>query len=381
MARSPGWLAIPLSVAVVGAALADDISSEIFMPEGGRDITTDFNLRGTGDDERASGYLFLRTPLWQGEESYLLLQGEGRLHYESRGVGDGVGGDGGLGLILRHALGPRDAVGLNAFVDLGSLQGFAGQASVGLEYEHLTGDGLTLRAGGNLYLPFADYTDGRDRSAAPRLGGDGYLGLGKDFGEHRLDLFGGGFYYTGTDAAESLPGAFGEVVYRWEGLADVMGPGAHLFASLGARWDRFDEGVSPTFGLGISLPLGAAADEDRVAELRRHLAFGSPFVPIDYKTAPAGGGPEDLGCGPGLPAPEQEVDVFLDLSNAPPESAPTVLDLSYIDLGDIEAVCQGFAACAADIAGFGPVDNQIDTGIIWYKPADTCTPILESARG
>ncbi len=353
-------------------------SPERLMPEDGQRVQSDLNLRGQGSDEVFTGQGFLRAPLWQGEDAYLLLQGEGFVGGDY-GAGTYWGGD--AGLILRQALGHSDAWGVNAFVDLGSFQGFAGQGSIGLEYEHLGARGTSYRAGGNAYLPFEDYSEDRERDRAPRLGGDLYLGVGQDHGWHRLEGFLTGFHYAETEQAEALWGVTGEMQYRYSGF-DFLPAGSHLYASLGARWDTIDESVSPLFGIGITIAFWSDGEHERVAEVRRNLGYGTAFVPIKYKPLPAGdGGPTlpDLGCGPGngpFADAVQTPSIMID-NGVPPagENYPAGTPIQQI-VGDaaVEQACGGYLDCIAAFAspnsgGFPIFELQTASA---SKPADSC---------
>ena len=347
-------------------------SPERLMPEGGQAVQSDGNLRGRGSDDEITGSGYLRAPLWQGEDAYLMLQGEAFAGHafddEDRGYWGGA-----AGLIWRQGLTPTDAWGMNAFVDLGSSQGFAGQGSLGLEYEHLGARGTSYRGGGNLYVPFQDYTEARERGRAPRLGGDLYLGVGQDHGWHRLEGFVTGFHYAETVEAEGLWGVSGELEYRYAGL-DFLPTGSHLYASLGARWDTIDGEVSPLFGVGLSVAFWDDGGHERVADVRRNIAYGSPFVPIDYKAS---------GCQAGDVPFEQAVDLETVLSDYDqdfgeqyPPGTPVAQVIPQVE---IEAMCQGFGDCLAAVnsyvlPGFA---NEGLTTIHFVKPANSCDGRIE----
>ncbi len=328
-----------LPAAATAQTLPDGYSPERLLPEKGQQVQSDINLRGQGSDDEIGGSAFLRTPLWQGESSYLMLQGEGSLHNEWDRGETQWGGT--LGLIWRQGLDLDDAVGLNAFVDLGEAQGFAGQGSVGLEYEHLGARGTSYRAGSNLYLPFADYTEDYDRGRAPRLGGDFYLGVGQDHGPHRVEGFLTGFHYLETEAAKPLWGVTGQMEYRYAGL-DFLPTGSHLYASLGARWDTIEDDISPLFGVGISITFWDDGQHERVAEVRRNLAYGSPFVPIDYK---------DQQCAAGDVPKEMAVNLSTYLTDGDMDFGEifpggTAVP-GLLPPGAIDTMCQGYGDCLA----------------------------------
>lgn len=366
---------------LLGGAQAQTVpggySPERLMPEGGQAVQSDLNLRGEGNDEAVGGSGFLRTPLWQEEGWYLMLQGEALVGSDLDGGGTHWGGN--AGLILRQALGPADAWGLNAFVDLGRFDGFAGQGSLGLEYEHLGARGTSYRAGANAYLPFEDYSQDRDRSRAPRLGGDLYLGIGQDHGWHRLEGFLTGFHYAETDEVHGLWGVAGEVEYRYSGL-DFLPTGSHLYASLGARWDTLDRELAPLLGIGITVAFWNDAKHERVAEVRRNLAYGSAFVPLDRKSRTPGGTQlVDLGCGPGNSPFADQIStpaIFIDNGVPPPgENFPNGTPIGQIvGQAAVDAVCNGYLDCLAafdapDSGGQPIFELQTVTG---FKAADSC---------
>ncbi len=364
-----GLLLLPL--AAMAQTVPGGFSPERLLPEDGQQVQSDLNLRGRGSDDDINGSAFLRTPLWQGEASYLMLQGEGSLNNEWDHGETQWGGS--LGLIWRQGLDLNDAVGVNAFVDLGEAQGFAGQGSLGLEYEHLGAKGTSYRAGGNAYVPFEDYTEDFDRGRAPRLGGDLYLGVGQDHGEHRFEGFLTGFHYAETDTAKPLWGATGEMEYRYSGF-DFLPTGSHLYASMGARWDTIDREVSPLFGVGLTIAFWNDEQHERVAEVRRNLAYGSPFVPIDYK---------DQACQIGDVPKEQAVDLFAYLNDGDMtfgELVPAGTSIaSYLQPGEIETMCQGFGDCLAAMNSLvTPQDyNEGLTTIHFVKSAGNCNGRIE----
>ena len=368
---------------LLGGAQAQTVpggfSPERLMPEDGQAVQSDLNLRGEGNDEAVGGSGFLRTPLWQEEGWYLLLQGEA-LVGSDLDDGGGAHWGGNAGLILRQALGPADAWGLNAFVDLGQFDGFAGQGSLGLEYEHLGARGTSYRAGTNAYIPFQDYSQDRDRARAPRLGGDLYLGIGQDHGWHRLEGFLTGFHYAETDEVHGLWGVAGEMEYRYSGL-DFLPTGSHLYASLGARWDTLERELTPLLGIGVTVAFWSDEQHERVAEVHRNIAYGSAFVPLDYKSTQTAGAPQlvDLGCGPGNSPFADELSpasIFLDNGVLPlgenfPEGTPIA---QIVGSGPVEAACNGYLDCLAaydaPISGGQPIfELQSANG---FKPANSC---------
>ncbi len=359
--------------------LPDGFSPERLIPEDGQQVQSDLNLRGRGSDNEITGSGFLRTPLWQGEDAYLMLQGEGFVGSDFDSDTTYWGGN--AGLILRHALDDNDAWGINAFVDLGDFQGFGGQGSLGLEYEHLGAKGTSYRAGGNAYVPFEDYSQDRDRARGPRLGGDLYLGVGQDHGWHRLEGFLTGFGYAETDKAEALWGVSGQVEYRYSGF-DFLPTGSHLYASMGARWDSIDEAVAPLFGVGLTIAFWSDERHERVAEVRRNIAYGTAFVPFKYKPLPAaGGGPglPDLGCGPGNAPFADQLDagpIPINNGMAPlgenfPEGTPIQ---QIVGNAPVEQACNGYLDCIAafaapDSGGFPIFELQTASA---SKAADSC---------
>jgi hypothetical protein len=317
------------------AALADkgeDWSPERLIPEAPGRIKTDGNLRASGDDDHIRGEAFLRTPLIVGPDGYLLFEGRG-LVGRYWDFDDETFYQGTLGLAWRQRLDAANAFGLNGYLDFGGYDGFAGQGSLGLEYENVDAAARSIRLGGNLYLPFADYTEERDRARAPRLGADLYAGLGRQWGEHRLEGFVTGFHYFETDEAEPLWGGTAELEWRYEGFA-LLPEGSHFYLKGGVRYDSFEDDVSPLFGIGVSLALNPRpTTRDRVAEVRRNIAFGSAFVPIDYKPLPPAAPPAPTDCGPGNAPYDEAVGAqFMldDGTGTPPHSAPpgtTILDI------------------------------------------------------
>ncbi len=345
---------------------------ERLMPEDGAPIQSDGKLTGSGTDEHANVTLTGRTPLYQGHGLYLMLQGDGQGTWFDQGDDQAWGGD--VGLILRGALDPNNAWGVNAFVDLGSEGAFAGQGSVGLEYEYVSDGGMSLRAGGNAYIPFQDYTANEDFLRAPRLGGDLYLGIGQDIRWHRLELFVTGFHYTETDDVESLSGMTVEAEWRYGGL-DFLPPGSHLYVAMGGRWDTLDHDISPIGRIGIAFPLGNDGSQDRVAEIRRNIAFGSAFVPLQRKPkAGAGSDPTDLGCGPGNPSFEESFFAAVSLVDGGGgrfEPSGTVGD--FIPAQEILDSCNGVSGCAAAISAIpAPIPLNFGNYAYYEKGAQTC---------
>jgi len=379
------------AICLMGAtgALAQTVpgghSPERLIPEDDQAVQTDGGLRAQGSDDEVVGSLTLRTPLWQEDDWYLMLQGDGYIARDLDADQGYWGGD--LGLILRQAIDPNDAWGVNAFVDLGHFDGFGGQGSIGLEYEHLGARGTSYRAGANAYIPFADYSEDRDRARGPRLGGDFYLGVGQDHGWHRLEGFVTAFHYAETDEARALWGVAGEAEYRYSGF-DFLPDGSHLYAKLGVRWDTIDDELSPLFGVGITIAFWDDGEHERVAEIRRNIAYGTAFVPFEYKprTASTPGAQEpDLGCGPGnLPFADAQLrSLLLDDGDLTPNeelpiaSFPTVA--SIVGQPAIDAACSGDANCIAAINALDTADGITNVGVISEsvqvrasKPANSC---------
>jgi hypothetical protein len=344
---------------------------ERLMPEADAPIQADGKLTGRGDDDSIGGTLMGRVPLYQAPDWYLMLQGDGHADWYDQGDEQAWGAD--LGLILRGAFDANNAWGLNAFVDLGGEAAFAGQGSLGLEYEYVSDGGMSLRAGGNLYVPFRDYGGDADFLRAPRLGGDLYLGIGQDIRWHRLELFVTGFHYAETDEIEGLSGATVEAEWRYAGL-DFLPDGSHLYVALGGRWDTLDSEISPIGRLGIAFPLGNDGSKDRVAEIRRNIAYGSAFVPLKRKPKAAASDSSTADCGPGLPPRAEEFSARLDLENGGPE---TIVQSGRVadHIGEAARLqaCDGFSGCADALGAIpAPFGVNLDQQAYFFKPADSC---------
>lgn len=343
---------------------------ERLMPEDGAPIQADGKLTGTGNEDRIIGSLMGRAPLYQAPDWYLMLQGDGYVSWFDGGDEHLWGGD--VGLILRGALDPNNSWGANAFVDFGSEGEFAGQGSVGVEYEYVSDGGLSLRAGGNVYVPFRDYAADTDFLRAPRLGGDLYAGVGQDIRWHRLELFVNGFHYLETDEVEALSGVLVQGEYRYSGF-DFLPDGSHLYVAAGVGWDTMEHELNPQVQVGIAFPFGNDGSKDRVAEIKRNIGFGTAFVPLERKVKNASGG-TDLGCGPGMPAFESEVFfavVLQDGLGTRIVNTGTVGDL--IPQQDIVAACEGFGACVEAISSVGPpIPMNTGNNAFFNKEANTC---------
>ena len=369
--RRPLWLGLgapaALSVALAMNAAAQttpgDFSPERLIPEDAQAVQTDGAATAKGSDEEIIGNFRLRTPLLQTENGYLLLQGDGYLAQDFENDQGFWGGD--VGLILRRSLSPQDAWGINAFIDLGDYTGFAGQGSVGLEYEHLGSRGTSYRLGANAYIPFSDYSQDRDQKRAPRLGADAYIGIGQDHGWHRFEGFLTGFYYDSTAEAKSLYGVVGELEYRYSGF-DALPEGSHFYASAGARYDSAESALSPLFGIGFTITLQDDKAHERVAEVRRNIGFSSPFVPFEYRASKAA----SLDCGPGEPPADQQFVANLELTDHDgdpgelfaPANFPTLADIT--GLPAIEAICGGFAQCVTLLSNESSVNVRAGDLII-----------------
>ena len=344
---------------------------ERLMPEAGAPIQADGKLTGRGDDDAMGGTLMGRVPLHQAPDWYLMLQGDGHADWYDQGDQQAWGAD--LGLILRGAFDANAAWGLNAFVDLGGEAAFAGQGSLGLEYEYVSDGGMSLRAGANAYVPFRDYGEDADFLRAPRLGGDLYLGIGQDLRWHRLELFVTGFHYAETDEVEGLSGGTVEAEWRYAGL-DFLPDGSHLYVALGGRWDTLEREISPIGRLGIAFPLGNDGSKDRVAEIRRNIAYGSAFVPLQRKTAASSGETAALTCAPGGPEIATEFVAVVELSNGGQQTniaAGTVGD--QIPQPTIEAACQGYGACVQAISALpAPFALNASQFARYEKAAGSC---------
>ena len=108
--------------------------------------------------------------------------------------------------------------------------------------------------------------------------------------------------------------------------------------------------------------------------MRRNIAYGSPFVPIDYKAS---------GCQAGDVPFEQAVDLETVLSDYDqdfgeqyPPGTPVAQVIPQVE---IEAMCQGFGDCLAAVnsyvlPGFA---NEGLTTIHFVKPANSCDGRIE----
>jgi len=351
--------ALAQSDAGLGDAPAPDLdlrllSPEHLMPDQGNQVAGDVNGRITGTEDEVSGRLFGRLPLIDERDWYLMLHGELDFSLD----GDRFGNDhyaATIGGIYRRALTERTAVGFNVFTDIGEYaEESQGQVSLGFEVETVwpdaaAGDTDSWFMGGNFYIPFEDYT--ADLPArAPRLGGDLYTGTGYDWDYQRLEATLTGFFYDDTDTAEDFYGGALDLGYRYYDLEDVLPIGSHLFAGVGMTYDNFHEeaefrgevGITITFDDGRDSPSDVPRYE-RVAEVRRNIATGSPFVPVEptpmWATAISGEASDvDLGCGPGMPYPGFTTSFdTTGLTPIPPGTA--LIDVPGVTLGQIEAVC------------------------------------------
>ena len=343
---------------------------ERLMPEDGAPIQSDGKLTGTANDDSIIGSAMGRAPLYQAEDWYLMGQGDGYVTWFDGGDERVWGGD--AGLILRGAFDANNAWGVNAFIDFGSEGAFAGQGSVGVEYEHVSDGGMSLRAGGNIYVPFREYAADEDFLRAPRLGGDVYAGIGQDIRWHRLELFVSGFHYLETDEVEDLSGVLVQGEYRYSGL-DFLPDGSHLYVAAGVGWDSLDQDLNPQVSVGIAFPFGNDGSKDRVAEIKRNIGFGTAFVPLERKVKKTSGG-TDLGCGPGAPAFESSAFfavILQDNQGSRVVNSGTVGDL--IPASEIQNACQGFSQCVDAISSIGPpIPMNFGNNAFYNKQANTC---------
>ena len=242
------------------------------------------------------------------------------------------------GIIYRSYLNDETIFGLNAYFDAGrrsDVDDFMGLASFGVEYEKRPDvwDGGFLQAGGNFYIPLDDYSniaEYGELSSAPRSGIDGYASFGRSFDGYSWlgSLY--AFDYFETDTAFDLTGyaAEGSVEWTrglpsgWTGSASLgiqddsrIGQGAALYAGLSLDYTfgggqgrilpardcalvRAEDGsttvdcaesvIPNTSGTllakdGTAVSSAQVARVARVVRPRRHIAFGTPFTPIEYK--------------------------------------------------------------------------------------------------
>ncbi|MEQ9814171.1 MAG: hypothetical protein RLO50_15435 [Azospirillaceae bacterium] len=365
------------------------------MPDAGRGVAGDVNGRITGTEHEMAGRLFGRLPVLQERDWYLMLHGELDFSFDD----DAFGNDhyaATLGAIYRRAMTQQTAAGINVFVDLGEYgEQSMSQLSLGFETETVwpdeaEGESDSWHLGGNLYLPFEDYTETLP-ARAPQLGGDLYTGLGTDWDFQRLETTLTGFYYTDTDTAEAYYGGALDVAYRYYDLEDVLPVGSHLFAGVGLTYDNFHDDAELRGEVGLTITFDDGRDDggdvpryERVAEVRRNLATGSPFIPVEptpmwASSAAPGAVGTDFGCGPG-DAPFG-MDFQLDINAAYfaggvgyPQSAGTPLG-AIVTPEALDNACSlggdglsPFADCVAGLAGFPLAEEVIgdSTSFVTY---------------
>ncbi|MEQ9814173.1 MAG: hypothetical protein RLO50_15445 [Azospirillaceae bacterium] len=406
--------ALAQSETSVGDAPAPDLdlrllSPEHLMPDQGNRVAGDVNGRITGTEDEVAGRLFARLPVIDERDWYLMLHGELDFSLD----GDEFGNDhyaATIGGIYRRALTERTAVGFNVFTDIGEYGDESqGQVSLGFEVETVwpdeaAGDTDSWFMGGNFYFPFEDYT--ADLPArAPRLGGDLYTGTGYDWDFQRLEATLTGFFYNHTDTAEDYYGGALDLGYRYYDLEDVLPVGSHLFAGVGVTYDNFHEDAEFRGEVGLTITFDDGRDGpsdvpryERVAEVRRNIATGSPFIPVEptpmWSTAAAGSSSADLGCGPGNYGPVSggllglsmgftDADL-IDIGNEIINMGETLGDL--VLLSAITRECLGFSDCIATLSAFN--DQVLVTGgtftfsnTLNAMPPPICIPEIDFSGG
>jgi hypothetical protein len=179
---------------------------------------------------------------------------------------------GSVGVAYRRQRSEADSWGVHAFVDAGQFENADdtfGQVSFGGDFARVFDPetNRTVRVGGNLYVPFDDYTDVTNYGvvdSAPLLGVDGFVEFGRDLTDRdmRLNLTLGAFDYFSGEDSEDLRGGFASAGLAYssglpEGLT-ASGEVGVRFANGGDGFLNQDGDVSPFFGAQLSYAWGGS---------------------------------------------------------------------------------------------------------------------------